>query len=561
MSIFPGPGPVFEYEWLTGSRRWQVYASRAFFVSALLIALCTIWWTYPNSSRLASQVQNWFARPAYFAIVGTQLVLVLLAAPAATAGAVCVDRARGTLSHVLVTDLTDAEIVLGKLAARLTPVLMLIGCTLPVVLLCTLLGGIDPDALLGAYAVTFGVAVLGCSLALSLSIRARNTHEVLLTTYLIWSVWLLSRPLIRQCNWMFQGLYVDPWWVAQTDPFELAFAAYNRPTPTSNAGPIASFLGGCLFLSVVLVFSAVRRVRRAATTEINGKKRLFRAALPLLTAFERAWAALAGLIPAPALDGNPVLWRDWHRNRPSVWTRRIWGVYIGGAVFCSGVAAIEGLQGSMPRMSPWVNGFQVAVGLLLLSVGAATSLAEERARGSLDILLATPLSTRDIVWGKWLGTFRTVPKLLVLPGLLTVSLASGTGHWMDVAVLFGLVFAYGAFITSLGLALATWVPRIGRAVALCVTCHVLLTVGLFCLILLLARSGADEDILVLSPFGGAAIATAKAAQIGPHQLSDYGFPSQWDILTIVGYSSAAALLLFATLQTFDRCLGRVSESP
>ena len=64
-----------------------------------------------------------------------------------------------------------------------------------------------------------------------------------------------------------------------------------------------------------------------------------------------------------------------------------------------------------------INGVQVAAGLLLLSVSAATSLAEERQRGSLDVLLATPLSTRSIVWGKWWGAFRGVPPLLVLPVL------------------------------------------------------------------------------------------------------------------------------------------------
>ena len=54
----------------------------------------------------------------FVAVVGTQLTLVLLAAPAATAGAICLDRSRGTLTHLLVTDLSDREIVLGKLAAQ-----------------------------------------------------------------------------------------------------------------------------------------------------------------------------------------------------------------------------------------------------------------------------------------------------------------------------------------------------------------------------------------------------------------------------------------------------------
>ena len=73
-----------------------------------------------------------------------------------------------------------------------------------------------------------------------------------------------------------------------------------------------------------------------------------------------------------------------------------------------------------------VNGFQVSIGLLLLSVSAATSLAEERVRGSLDVLMTTPLSTRQIVLGKWLGTFRLVPLLAVLPAL--VVLGSGGDH-------------------------------------------------------------------------------------------------------------------------------------
>ena len=50
------------------------------------------------------------------AIMVTQLAMVLLVAPAATAGSICLDRARGTLAHMLMTDLSSTEIVIGKLA-------------------------------------------------------------------------------------------------------------------------------------------------------------------------------------------------------------------------------------------------------------------------------------------------------------------------------------------------------------------------------------------------------------------------------------------------------------
>ena len=82
----PGPGPVFEFEWLTGTRRWQGYALRSFFVLFLLAALVVTWssrsaWNVPATIRGLAAIGELF----YIAVIGTQLTLVLLAAPAATA--------------------------------------------------------------------------------------------------------------------------------------------------------------------------------------------------------------------------------------------------------------------------------------------------------------------------------------------------------------------------------------------------------------------------------------------------------------------------------------------
>ena len=134
-----GLGPVFAYEWIISSRRWQSYALRSLFVAALLACLFVIAWNRPELMRAESRSDlAQLAETFYVGLVGTQLTLVLIAAPAATAGAICLDRARGTMTHLLVTDLTDREIVLGKLAARLVPVIGLVGCSLGVMALMTL---------------------------------------------------------------------------------------------------------------------------------------------------------------------------------------------------------------------------------------------------------------------------------------------------------------------------------------------------------------------------------------------------------------------------------------
>lgn len=96
-----------------------------------------------------------------------------------------------------------------------------------------------------------------------------------------------------------------------------------------------------------------------------------------------------------------------------------------------------------------------------MSVTAATSLAEERAHGSLDVLLSTPLSTRSILIGKWWGAFRSIRPVIFWAALIGAVLVTVTGRWLHYALYLALVLAYGVAIASIGMALATWVSRIG----------------------------------------------------------------------------------------------------
>ena len=114
---------------------------------------------------------------------------------------------------------------------------------------------------------------------------------------------------------------------------------------------------------------------------------------------------------------------------------------------------------------------------LLLSVSAATTLAEERDRGSLEVIMTTPLTAREIVWGKWCGTIATVPRLAILPIWVGIGAAMVSTGWDGLILMIGLILAYAAAITSFGLALATWVKRLGRVVVINVLTYVLIALG------------------------------------------------------------------------------------
>jgi ABC-type transport system involved in multi-copper enzyme maturation permease subunit len=553
MAKLSGPGPVFTFELLTTSRRWQVYAARSVFVAGLLAGLGLVWWANVAGRSLESiREQAAVGRRFYQALAATQLALALLAAPAATAGAVCLDRSRGSLAHVLVTDLTAAEIVLGKLAARLVPVVGMVLCGVPFLALGTLLGGIDPVSVLGLLLVTLGAAVLGCSLALTLSIWGTRLTEVVLSTYAVWLVVTLLPP----SWWVLRRLGGAPWplppWMEATSPVLIVFAPTLTPSAATLGEP-ARFLVLCLALSAVLAAVAAARLRPSAAKEPDPSRRS--AGLRLLRR----------VLPGPSLDGNPVLWREWQVRRPSRWGLVLWWLYAALAVACTGAAAWFTTSAAPGRWvaGSFLNALQVAAGMLLLSISAASTLAEERVRGSLDVLLATPLPTRSIVWGKWWGTFRAVPLLALAPGLATAAIAYRHGHWSAVVLVVGLVVAYGAALTSIGLALATWVPRLSRAVGLCVAAHVGITVGwvVFAIIMTPGTPGlTGPGLASFSPFLGVMLPSLEMQFNRPSG-------SNWD--EVVGWlafwtlvdAALAAVLLRAVLVTFNHCLGRVEEIP
>jgi ABC-type transport system involved in multi-copper enzyme maturation permease subunit len=537
-----GPGPVFEAECLTASRRVQFYSARVLLVVGLLIGLGVVWLTRDTRSGLVSlQDLAGIGRAFYTALMGVELSLALTVAPAAAAGAICLDRARGGLSLLMTTQLTDSEIVLGRLASRLLSTLGVVACGLPVLALATLLGGVDPLAIAGGTLVVVGVASLSVGMALTFSLWAGKPHEALSATYAVWAVWMLAF-----LAWD-EGIGRAPEVLRWSNPFWLLFSGWGMPTDRLLGE--AGFFAGCLAATAALAGLSTWKLR-SVTFRREGKATRAEARRPLAPRWLRAIGQAA-----PALDDDPILWREWHRKRPSPFSRSIWWAYA----MLSTLFAVGAFFGR--EIAPGVNGFQIAIGLLLACVGAATALSEERAQGGLDVVLATPIDSRTIVMGKWWGAFRIVPRLAILPALLTLSIGLARETWPVTlgftALAVGMVLAYGASITGLGLLIAIAQPRPGRAVALMVACYLGLTVAYPAIALPMMR-GVNLFPLSLSPFFGLYIPACQIAwgNGGPWRSE----PILW-LIPLGIMTFAAFALLWLALATFDRGLGRVVDRP
>jgi ABC-type transport system involved in multi-copper enzyme maturation permease subunit len=588
-----GPGPVFIHESIVASRRWQPYALRSLLVIVILAALALVFQTTRSRVGPSTLVDPIRALAAlgesfYYAIATAQLVFVLLVAPAATAGAICVDRARGTLAHMLMTDLTDSEIVLGKLGAHLVPVLALVAATVPVLALAGLLGGIIIEAIVTLTLITIVLAVLGCALALALSVRATKMHEVLMAVYGIFAVWIIG-PLIWEVLFQATSLTIEvPEWYLNINPIVLAWAPYAWPDQI-GVEYYAAVLAGATLVSAGLVLYAILRLRAATTKETKAS------ATKTSSWLSRAHAWMAAARPGPSLDDDPVLWREWRRGRPSRIARVFWGVYIVLAMLSSAWSVVVGGMAEDPDLIALVGGFQVMFGLLLVSLTAPTALAEERARGSLDVLMTTPLSTDRIVLAKWWGAYRVVPALAFLPALLAVAVGYlvpatapqfGTSAqpadpvgWIDRVAFMclptALMLAQGAVVTSFGLALATWIRRVGRAVAVSAATYAAIAFGWLLLIVLdevtvdlfawlgLANAADHESLIIFRLIG--LITCPLGALLGPLESLTWSLALRRDVfyievvIAILITLGIALLILGLTLVTFNRSMGRMPE--
>jgi ABC-type transport system involved in multi-copper enzyme maturation permease subunit len=594
MSKHWGTGPVFAYEWILNARRRQVYVGRSVFVLLLLIGLVIVWaarvrlgfGTNPTwaAYEQMAKLGEWF----FYTMAGIQVSLALLAAPASTAGSICIDRARGTLAHMMVTDLSDAEIVLGKLGARLAPIMGLIACGVPVAALVTLLGGVEIGAIVGLFVVTVSVAVIGCVLSLTISVWAAKTHDVLMAVYMILALWLLALPIWGALS-TGGKIVAPPAWFEKANPFVLVFSPYVKPGRV-GVWDYALFAGAVLLISAALVVVVIARLRRVVIGSLGRPERIARWRLPELKRFFPSW-------PSPTLDGNPVLWREWHRNRPSKIGRRLWATLL---IICWSIVAwgtYELITGAERHGSGSLGaGYAILLvfGMLMLSATAPTALAEERARGSLDVLLATPLSTRSIVLAKWWGAYRRVLVLAVMTLYVSVFLA---GAVLDIpgwavnarfakpavplnvydrilAVCCGVAefLVSCAVIVSLGLALATWVRRLNRAIVLSVIAYFLTAIVwaialemIFFVFLRLSQSPDWPDryrflyqcAQSMGPIAGPMkpVDLLTGVELDPRIGIWIGIAS-----VIVIKATIAWLLLWLTIKTFDRCVGRMPES-
>ena len=184
-------GPVFTREVVIAPRRTRIYIARSAYAAALLLLICTAWLVLTGTqivrdvSDLAQFAGLVFQSPGSTAIGPGRLLL-----GHAAAGAVAQEKDRRTFVLLLLTNLSNQELVLGKLLASLLHVLVMFAAGLPVFMLLSLLGGISVGQIARTAAVTVASIIVCGSLGSTLALWREKTFQALALFVLILVLWL-----------------------------------------------------------------------------------------------------------------------------------------------------------------------------------------------------------------------------------------------------------------------------------------------------------------------------------------------------------------------------------
>jgi ABC-type transport system involved in multi-copper enzyme maturation permease subunit len=482
-------GPVFFFEALRGSRR-HVHLSRVVLALILLIAVVYIWLVMTQIDVYRApdlQLQARLANTFFGAFFGVQLVVIGLMTPVMVAGAIAEEKERRTLEFVLATDLRSREIVLGKLAARLANLLLLLITGLPVLALLQFFGGVDPGELLAAFAVTLLTLLGAASLSILMSALLRRGRDAILSTYLLMLAYLALSGLAQAgvgTSFGAGSFDIGGWRVYGTDvidavgagnPFVVIATLLRRLEYGSAFGEVlrevvrdyALFHGA---VAMVCIVWAALRLRPVVLAQGGGGRRRSRIRarqLPDIGKWPMAWKEVFAE-PGPRLHFILrlllfllVLVSFWPPIQITAehWdelTEPILVFYHGSGPYGSYAYDFDDYWRRYHEdVNVWVIGMSMVVGTLLLmavAVRAAGSVTGERSRQTLDDLLTTPLSNREIIHGKWLGCILGARRGWIwLGGVYFVGLCTGS---LNPFACLGTIFAwfcFAGFFASLGL--------------------------------------------------------------------------------------------------------------
>jgi len=565
-------GPLFHREAVLAPRRPKLYLARTVYVIVLLILMCTAWLVV-TGTQIIRNVGDMarFGAVLFQILAPLQLAVVAFGAAMVAASAVAQEKDRRTLILLLMTRMSNVELVLGKLLASLLNTFVMLLAALPLFIMIPMFGGVSFAQVLQAFLVTAATVLAAGSLGSTLALWREKTFQALAMTALSLVAWI---GLCEAVRFWGHDRYVAHWSVeAIVVTFSPLRAILTTVQPTQAGAGVFSFAAFALAAAAVLNLWAVLRVRvwnpsrelrlivpeREEAKSIWGVEHdLAHGAAETETA-EAAEAARAGHVDARVRKSeaktrhvwdNPILWREvctWAYGRKVLVIRLgyllLFAMAAGGLYYLLTADGAGLRSDAVVPPAAWPLAFFFLVSLVLVNALAVTSITNERDGQALDLLLVSDLSPREFVFGKLGGVFWVTKEMVFLPMLLAAYLwwqGGLTGENLTFVIV-ALAVLY-VFVNTLGIHCGMNYANSRTAIGVSLGVVFLLFLGVVaCVLIMISFSGSFQT--QLTPF----LAFILGGSLGLYITLGYRNPSP-------AIQVASLLLPFATFYSITSYL-------
>lgn len=527
-----------------------------------------------------------------------QLIVLMFTAALAGTTAVSHEKDKQTIILLLMTSLTNAEVVLGKVGAGLLASFNAFFASLPVLFMVLLLGGVSVDQVVECSWVTAAALFASATLGATIAFWREKTFQALAVTALLLAFWLGLGEVIAS-GWI---AFVPPRFAMLCSPLR-AVLDICQPVATQSivegatwnnawwSGSVIVGLG-VLWLTVSIamlrVWNPSRERRPVNHASEFSEPDVAPEALQDASGGRvvKAWKSRA---PRKVWN-NPILWREmrtWAYGRKVVFVKAaylLFAIVIGvglyrlvdtGAALASTTYQEELVPASVSLLAPFF-----VLSLILVNALAVNSITNERDGGALDLLLVTEITPANFLLGKILGVLYVTREMVLAPLLLCLFLWSQGGLTTENTVFTVItLMVMNVFVAMLGIhcGMIYSQSRVAIGTSLGTVFFLFLGIAVCMLIMLMFRGSFGRQLapflfIILGGGTGLYLALGSRNPSPAITLSSFLLPfltffaitsfllrdqEMTVFLTVsISYAFATAAMMVPALSEFDFALGR-----
>ncbi|MEC7566123.1 MAG: hypothetical protein VX738_10610 [Planctomycetota bacterium] len=519
---------------MTLPRRSRHYALRAIYVTALLILMSTSWMILAGTQVIQSPGDLARFGATFFQILAPlQLALLVFLSAFGAASAVAQEKDKRTMILLLLTRLSNQQLVLGKLLSSLLTPLMMVMASIPVLLAIQLFGGVSGDQVTRLLFITFASTLVAGSLGSTFALWREKTFQTLSITTLTIVLWLGLWEGIHALGASSPVLTMLADWASPVRGIAaITIPRIGDQTSWSFSDPAICFTLFAIITTGLLNLLSIAKVRvwnptREIRTEVQDQEAISSIWDAELSAQEieqiaeatrvdhvdsvgRAATQTDLLKPTRRVWNNPILWREictWAYGRKILIIRVAYVFMFLLAVLALNQNLVDiaegktlvGLHTIIPPVATSLAPLFL-VSLVIINALAVNAITNERDGQALDLILVTDLSPREFVFGKLGGVLYVTKEMVLLPLLLSLYLLIRGG--IDFEGFSFLCIGFTVlilFVTTLGLHCGLNYANSRSAISVSMGSVFFLFLGVVtCMMIMISFSGSFEQ--QLAPF-------------------------------------------------------------